>query len=127
MDGTLTWDQCASLAESNGGHLPSSEELIEYAAKVLKNQSIANEDMWIPISDLPNDWMSLGNYDMRDRYKCRHTLKFGQAGWSTVSEFAPYRRLLVVKRTQILALEPRILVTQNTHTALVDENCRLNV
>jgi hypothetical protein len=69
----VTWKQAQSLAQSNGGRLPTGEE---YKAAAV---NAGSRDMWMPVSNAANEWIQIGTH-AAPRYSL-HTPMYGPPTW----------------------------------------------
>ncbi len=90
--GTMSWAEAAAHAKAigNGARLPTHDEVRKHIADH-GHGSLCDKDMWWPISDAPNAWVSVGNYDTPVRLGNRHDALFGPPGWGTTNQFADFR------------------------------------
>ena len=100
-DGKLNYDQCKALAEDHGGRLPTQAEVDKHLIS-LGFKPLFDQDMWWPVSDGDNNWVSVGNYDPVNRLGRSHYELFGPPGWGPKNDY-------VSERTKIA-----IVVLQNT-------------
>jgi len=74
----LSWNEADAKAKSNGGRLPTREELIDNSA------TGGNTDVWHPVYG--GDWVQIGKHGSPKCPKyCRHRLVWGDAVWSNTS------------------------------------------
>jgi hypothetical protein len=100
-NGTLSYQDLAALAGRMGGRLPSQAECISFSNDAYPSGYMADFDLWLPILDSDNDWISLGNYDPLTRYKKTHKELFGPPVWGTDSgTFHPWRVIVAVVTMQ---------------------------
>ena len=103
--GTLSWDDAVAhaTATGQGARLPLHEEVRNFIVMNEKRPLFA-KDMWWPVSDAPNAWVSVGNYDTPARLGNRHDALFGPPVWGTTREFADYRTTMGVMMRSALTL-----------------------
>jgi hypothetical protein len=103
--GTLSWDDAVAHATAigQGSRLPLHEEVRNYIV-MNGTPSLFAKDMWWPVSDAPNAWVSVGNCDTPSRLGNRHDALFGPPGWGTTREFADYRTTMGVMVRSALTL-----------------------
>jgi hypothetical protein len=66
-DGNLSYAQSKGLAE-RFGRLPTKKEIIRAvnfseSRNDTGSNTFASFDLWVPVSDVFNEWVSIGNYD----------------------------------------------------------------
>jgi hypothetical protein len=99
-DAPGTWSWADSVAQAKAvakdARLPTQAEVRKYIAD-RGNQPLYNRDVWWPVSDSPNAWVAVGNYDPRVRLGNRHEQCCGgPPGWGPTNQFGPYRTLIAV-------------------------------
>jgi len=87
------WKECKQMAKALGGRLPKKSELNE----LLKDGPLWTEDMWIPVEDEHNGWVSCGNFDTAHRLGKLHSeCCGGLPGWGEDNSVQTYRRFIAV-------------------------------
>jgi hypothetical protein len=98
VTGSLSYQACWDLAFSYSAFLPTKAEVISYVKSNVTSGTLAEFDLWIPIADTPNDWISVGNFDAPNRFLRTHKELFGVTpSWSTTQDFYAFRTLIILK------------------------------
>jgi hypothetical protein len=95
-----TWDQARDNARiwDSDSRLPTHAEVRKYIAS-RGNRPLFDEDMWWPVIDSPNAWVSVGNNDPSVRLGKRHEQCCGgPPGWGTTNQYFPFRSSVAVMR-----------------------------
>ena len=88
--GTWSWADSMAQAKAAGARLPTHDEVRKYIAS-RGQQPLYGKDVWWPVSDGSNVWVSVGNYDVRTRLGNRHDSMFGPPGWGPTNQYQPFR------------------------------------
>jgi len=106
--GGLSWTQSVAKAAELGGRLPTHAEIRALIAS--KGQKpLFSQDMWWPISDRTNDWVSVGSHEWQRRLGNSHTTMFGPPGWGSTSGYNGFRTTLgvMMMTKQIIQVLPK--------------------
>ena len=89
-----TWSWADSMAQAkavgNGARLPTHDEVRKYIADRGQKPLFA-KDIWWPVADSPNAWVSVGNAEPQVRLGNRHEKLGGPPGWGTTNQFYSFR------------------------------------
>ena len=90
--GTWSWADAEAQARAagNDARLPTHAEVRKYIAD-RGERPLFDRDVWWPVIDSPNAWVSVGNYDPRVRLGNRHENLGGPPGWGTTNQFHQFR------------------------------------
>jgi len=93
--GTVPWSQAASFAKANNCTLPTKAQVILYLRRC-GDVPLFNSDVWTPIADEENSWISVGNCDPTVRLGKTHKQLFGEPGWGQSTDAFPFRQIMLV-------------------------------
>jgi hypothetical protein len=95
--GNLSWINSVTRARAagNDARLPTHAEVRKYIAD-RGNQPLYNRDVWWPVIDSPNAWVSVGNYDTHVRLGNRHEHLGGPPGWGPTSQHFAFRTVMAI-------------------------------
>lgn len=107
--GTLGYSGCKVLAESCNARLPTIDEVRAELARG-DNQPLFEQDMWWPVSDAPDTWISVGNYDPSTRLGRTHNELFGVPAWNESDTYLAERLVIATVSLEALAAAPDVAV-----------------
>lgn len=90
--GTWSWADATAQANAagNGARLPTQDEVRNYIAD-RGQQPLFAKDIWWPVADYPNAWVSVGNAEPQVRLGNRHEILGYPPGWGTTNQFYSFR------------------------------------
>ena len=109
-DGCLSYSECAELAKSCHARLPTVAEVREEIKKNNNRPLYDDRDMWWPVSDAPNTWISVGVHEWQKRLGRTHNELFGPPGWGEKSFHVAEREMMV-----IIPLSSEIQLSSHQH------------
>lgn len=112
--GDLGYSGCAALAEGRNCRLPTLAEVRDAIAKG-GNEPLFDQDMWWPVSDAPDTWISVGNYEPWTRLGNTHNELFGVPHWNEDSTFLDERTVIAAVSLSPCAKSPSTLTTLTSY------------
>ena len=91
----LTWSQSRDVAAGKDGRLPTHAEVRAHLERH-GNTPIFEVDMWWPVGNSENKWVSVGNYEPGIRLGREHGELFGPPSWGTTNDHHGFRSTLAV-------------------------------
>jgi hypothetical protein len=98
--GDLSYSECVDYAKSKGSDLPSVAQVLQEIARHGGVPLFPHEDMWWPVSDAPDTWISVGSYDHEVRLGKTHNELFGIPEWSQSSRNISEREVIAIVRPE---------------------------
>ena len=89
--GFLDYRACVGLAFKCHARLPYKTEVQEELKKNGNRPLYPDRDMWWPVSDARNTWVSVGNYDPERRLGRTHNELYGPPKWGEESRLVTER------------------------------------
>jgi len=95
--GTLSWADSVARARAagNDARLPTHAEVRKYISD-RGNQPLYNRDVWWPVIDSPNAWVSVGNLEPQIRLGNRHEKLGGPPGWGPTNQYYLFRNAMAI-------------------------------
>ncbi len=95
--GTWSWADATAQAQAADTRLPTHDEVRRHLAEH-KGKPLFAMDIWWPVGDAPNAWVSVGNYDPVVRLGNLHEHLGGPPGWGTTNEYHSFRSKIAFVR-----------------------------
>jgi hypothetical protein len=110
VPGTLGWHAANQYALSHGSRLPTKEE-VSRAIQANYGQPLFGQDIWVPVSDAADTWVSVGNFDPANRLGKTHNELFGAPEWSNDGAQHGFRSFIALVPTSNIVF----IQTPGTH------------
>eukprot|EP00597_Dinobryon_sp_UTEXLB2267_P014000 CAMPEP_0170113840 /NCGR_PEP_ID=MMETSP0020_2-20130122/10240_1 /TAXON_ID=98059 /ORGANISM="Dinobryon sp., Strain UTEXLB2267" /LENGTH=504 /DNA_ID=CAMNT_0010340497 /DNA_START=1 /DNA_END=1516 /DNA_ORIENTATION=- len=98
--GGMKYSDCVAYAESKGTRLPTIAEVRQELGRNGGKPLFQKEDMWWPVSDAKDTWVSVGNYDPDIRLGNTHNEMFGVPPWSEEDGYVAERSVIAIVRSK---------------------------
>jgi hypothetical protein len=76
QEGKHSYKDCVEFVKSVNARLPTIKE-VQKEVKKNKNKPFYDQDVWVPVSDYNNEWVSIGNIEVDKRIGKTHSELFG--------------------------------------------------
>ena len=99
--GHLDYQACVALAEQCKARLPTKAEVQKEIENNGNRPLYPDRDMWWPVSDAHNTWVSVGNFDPERRLGRTHNELYGPPEWGEESRLVTEREFMAIVPTSL--------------------------